>query len=42
MDKNTFSKYCTILLIDNDDHRKIFISEKISAAIDMMIINQNA
>ena len=28
MDKNKFSKYCTILLVDNDHRSKIFISEK--------------
>ena len=28
MDKNNFSKYCTIFLIDDDNHSKIFISEK--------------
>ena len=28
MDKNNFSKYCTIFLIDADNHSKIFISEK--------------
>ena len=42
MDKNKFSKYCTILLIDDDNHSKIFISGKISATLDMMIINQYA
>ena len=28
MDKNKFSKYCTILLVDDDNYSKIFISEK--------------
>ena len=28
MDKNKFSKYCAILLIDDDNHSKIIISEK--------------
>ena len=28
MDKNRFSKNCTIFLIDDDNHSKIFISEK--------------
>ena len=27
MDKNNF-RYCTLLLIDDDNHSKIFISEK--------------
>ena len=28
MDENKFSRYCTILLIDDDNHSKIFVSEK--------------
>ena len=28
MDKNKFSKHCTILLVDDDIRSKIFISEK--------------
>ena len=41
MDKNKFSKYCTILVVDDDNHSKIFISEKkISTTLDMVIIGQ--
>ena len=28
MDENKISRYCTILLIDDDNHSKIFVSEK--------------
>ena len=28
MDENKFSRCCTILLIDDDNHSKIFVSEK--------------
>ena len=28
MDDNKFSRCCTILLIDDDNHSKIFVSEK--------------
>ena len=28
MDENIITTYCTILLIDDDNHSKIFISEK--------------
>ena len=28
MDENKFSRYCTILLIDDDNHSKIFVSKK--------------
>ena len=33
MHKNIFSKYCTILLIDDDNHSKIFVSEKTKYSI---------
>ena len=42
MDKNKFNKYYTILLIYENNHSKIFTSEKISTTLDMMIINQYA
>ena len=41
MDKNKFIRYCTILLIDDDNHNKIFL-KKISTTLDMVIINQYA
>lgn len=28
MDENKVSKYCTPLLIDDDNHNKIYVSEK--------------
>ena len=40
MDGNKFSKYCTILLIDDDNHSKIFFFEKISTTLNTVIIDQ--
>ena len=37
MDKNKFI-YCTLLLIDEYNHSRIFISEKIGTTLDAIII----
>ena len=40
MDENKFGRYCTILLIDDDNHNKIFVSKKKSSTLNMVIIDQ--
>ena len=44
MDENKFKffNYCTLLLIDADNHSKIFISKKISTTLNMVIIDHYA
>ena len=41
MDGNKF-RYCTLLLINDDNHSKIFSSKKISTTLNMMIIDYYA
>ena len=40
MDENKIIRYCTILLIYDDNHSKIFVSEKLSTIVNMVIIDQ--
>ena len=38
MDKNKF-RYCALLLIDDNNHKKVFVSKKTSTSLEV-IINQ--